>query len=517
MRMTNNTGTPFGLAVMMCCMLGLPLGAGAQVMLSDGMEKQVVEVAKNQSEIINVNQPVEKISVGNPDVADILILRSRQLYVVGKKLGSTNVTLWDNRNRVIHSVSIEVTHDLEGLKSKLHQVLPGENIEVRSSHGAIVLSGEVSSASRVDAAMQLAHSYAGGNPKSGGSVLNMMQVGGAQQVMLEVQVAEVSRTFLKRIGTKFQALGTDGYLTFGGTNGGTTLRPMQDNPLYNNPQVFPPHAITGGGQAIPNDPGAFPYQTTEVYPNPIGAATTGLFASYLDGGTLFDLVIDAATENGLAKVLAEPTLTTLTGQEATFHAGGEFPIPVSGGATEGTTITFKDFGIALGFVPTVLDSGTISLKLNIKVSELSNQNAVAVSVPDTGSSFLVNSLTSRSASSTVELGNGQTMGIAGLINENLREQINKFPGLGDIPILGHLFRSQEYVKGKTELVILVTPHFAKPVDRKELTLPTDAFVDPSSTQFYLMGYMEGKGKKKQKSGAEPLQQGSVDGQFGHEL
>ncbi|MFO7593372.1 MAG: type II and III secretion system protein family protein [Pseudomonadota bacterium] len=516
MRKISNTGTPFSFAVMLLCMFGITPVAGAQVMLDESMEKQVVAVAKNQSEIIHVSQPVEKISVGNPDVADILILRSRQLYVVGKKLGSTNVTLWDNSNRVIHSVNIEVTHDLEGLKAKLHQLMPGENIEVRSSQGAIVLSGEVSSASRVDAAMQLARSYAVGNPKNGGNVLNMMQVGGAQQVMLEVQVAEVSRNFLKRIGTKFQSIGTDGYLTFGGTNGGTTLRPMQDNPLYNSPTTFPPHAVTGGGQAIPNNAGAYPSQTTEVYPNPISAATTGLFASYMDGSTLFDLVIDAATENGLAKVLAEPTLTTLTGQEATFHAGGEFPIPIAGGANEGTTISFKEFGIALGFVPTVLDSGTISLKLNIEVSELSNENAVAVSVPDTGNAFLVNSLTSRSASSTVELGNGQTMGIAGLINENLREQINKFPGLGDIPILGHLFRSQEYVKGKSELVILVTPHFAKPVDRKELSLPTDAFVDPSSMDFYLLGRMEGKAKDDQQT-TKSMQQGSVDGQFGHEL
>lgn len=484
-------------------------------MLGSGMDRQVVEVALNQSEIIHIDQPVAKISVGNAEVADILIMRARQLYVVGKKLGSTNVTLWDNNSRIIRSVGIEVTHDLEGLKSKLHQVMPGEEIEVRSSQGSIVLSGEVSSASRVEAAMQLARSYRGADEKDGGGVLNMMQVGGAQQVMLEVQVAEVSRNFLKRIGAKFQSINADTYLTMGATSGGTTLSPMQNNPLYSNPAVFPPHAITGGGQVIPNGVATIP-QTTEIVPNPMSIATTGLFASYLDGSTLFDLIIDAAQENGLAKVLAEPTLTTLTGQEATFHAGGEFPIPVAGGANQGTQITFKDFGISLGFLPTVLDSGTISLKLNIKVSELSNQNAVAVSVPDTGTAFFVNSLTTRSASSTVELGNGQTIGVAGLINENLRERVNKFPGLGDIPILGQLFRSQEYVKGKTELVILVTPHFAKPVDREEFTLPTDRFVEPSNLEFYLLGYTEGRDKEK-SAGRTPVQNGNVVGQFGHQL
>lgn len=515
MRNTSIVKKQHSLVLILLCMLGLSFAAGAQVMLTDGMEKQVVEVALNQSEIIHIDQPVAKISVGNPEIADILILRSRQLYVVGKKLGSTNVTLWDNSNRVIRSLGIEITHDLEGLKAKLHQVMPEEKIEVRSTQGSIILSGEVSSAPRVDAAMQLAKSFLG-SEKEGGTVLNMMQVGGAQQVMLEVQVAEVSRNFLKRIGAKFQSINADTYLTLGATSGGTTLSPLQNNPLYNNPTVVPPHAIAGGGQAMPNSPSAFPPQTTEIVPNPMSIATTGLFASYMDGNTLFDLVIDAAQQNGLAKVLAEPTLTTLTGQEATFHAGGEFPIPVAGGVNQGTTITFKDFGIGLGFLPTVLDSGTISLKLNIKVSELSNQNAVAVSVPDTGTSFFVNSLTSRSASSTVELGNGQTMGIAGLINENLREQVNKFPGLGDIPILGNLFRSQEYVKGKTELVILVTPHFAKPAEREAFTLPTDKFVEPSSLGFYLMGYTEGKAEEEPEKPV-PMQQGNVSGQFGHEL
>ncbi len=497
MRNTSNSGTQLGAVLLVLCMLGISFEAGAQVMLGSGMERQVVEVALHQSEIIHINQPVAKISVGSPEIADILILRSRQLYVVGKKLGSTNVTLWDNRNQVIRSVGIEVTHDLEGLKAKLHQVMPGEEIEVRSSQGAIVLSGEVSSAPRVEAAMQLARSYQGSNPKENGEVLNMMQVGGAQQVMLEVQVAEVSRNFLKRIGAKFEAINADTYLTIGAANNGTALRSALGAPIF------------GGGQALPSD-------ATEITRDPMRIATTGLFASYLDGSTLFDLVIDAAHDNGLAKVLAEPTLTTLTGQEATFHAGGEFPIPVAGGVNQGTQITFKDFGISLGFLPTVLDSGTISLKLNIKVSELSNQNAVAVSVPDTGTSFFVNSLTTRSASSTVELGNGQTIGVAGLINENLREQVNKFPGLGDIPILGNLFRSQEFVKGKTELVILVTPHFAKPVDRQEFTLPTDRFVEPSSLEFYLLGYMEGRSKEESPQ-RTPVQKGNVVGQFGHEL
>ncbi|MBD3639967.1 MAG: type II and III secretion system protein family protein [Marinobacter sp.] len=484
------------------CLIGLflllsaiPVAVKGQVMLASGMDRQVVEVALNQSQILYLEQPVAKISVGNPDIADILILRSRQLYVVGKQLGSTNVTLWDNNNQVVAAVGIDVTHDLEGLKSKLHQVLPGDEIEVRSSQGAIILSGEVSSSARMVAAMDLARSFQGGED---GKVLNMMQVGGAQQVMLEVQVAEVSRDFLKRIGAKFEAMNANSLLTIGAGNNGTALSPAA--------------AIPGGGT---NTLSPFGPPATQILREPLTFESTGLFASFLDGDTLFDLVIDAAQENNLAKVLAEPTLTTLTGQEATFHAGGEFPIPVGSGQDNGVKIEFKEFGISLGFLPTVLDSGMISLKLNIKVSELSNQNSIVLEVPDTAATFFINALTSRSASSTVELANGQTIGVAGLINENLRERVNKFPGLGDLPILGNLFRSQEFVKGKTELVILVTPHFAKPVDRKQFSLPTDYFVEPSDLEFYLLGYMEGR----RKPGAEsaPGQQGSVEGQFGHEL
>jgi len=484
------------------CLIGLflllsaiPVAVKAQVMLASGMDRQVVEVALNQSQILYLEQPVAKISVGNPDIADILILRSRQLYVVGKQLGSTNVTLWDNNNQVVAAVGIDVTHDLEGLKAKLHQVLPGEEIEVRSSQGAIILSGEVSSSARMAAALDLARSFQGGED---GKVLNMMQVGGAQQVMLEVQVAEVSRDFLKRIGVKFEAMNANSLLTIGAGNNGTALSPS---------------SIIPGGGADTLSPSGLP--TTDILREPLTFESTGLFASFLDGDTLFDLVIDAAQENNLAKVLAEPTLTTLTGQEATFHAGGEFPIPVGSGQDNGIKIEFKEFGISLGFLPTVLDSGMISLKLNIKVSELSNQNSIVLDVPDTAATFFINALTSRSASSTVELANGQTIGVAGLINENLRERVNKFPGLGDLPILGNLFRSQEFVKGMTELVILVTPHFAKPVDREQFSLPTDYFVEPSDLEFYLLGYMEGR----RKPGAESASgaQGSVEGQFGHEL
>ncbi len=260
----------FLISLALMCVLVFPIGARAQVMLASGMDRQVVEVALNQSQILYLEQPVAKISVGNPDIADILILRSRQLYVVGKKLGTTNVTLWDNDNQVVSAVGIEVNHDLESLKSKLHQILPDEEIEVRSSQDAIILSGEVSSTARMMAALDLARSYQGGEE---GKVLNMMQVGGAQQVMLEVQVAEVSRDFLKRIGAKFEAINANSLLTIGAGNNGTALAPSG---------AF----IPGGG--FDTVTGGLP--ATQILREPMTFESTGLFASFLDGDTLFDLV-----------------------------------------------------------------------------------------------------------------------------------------------------------------------------------------------------------------------------------
>jgi pilus assembly protein CpaC len=258
----------------------------------------------------------------------------------------------------------------------------------------------------------------------------------------------------------------------------------------------------------------------EFLPNPLSIEDTGFFASLLTGTGLLNLTLDAAKEQGLAKVLAEPTLTTLSGQEARFLSGGEFPIPVPQGLN-GITVEFKEFGVGLQFVPVVLGSGHVNLKLNITVSELTNANNVVLSSQGSTASFLVPSLAKRSASATVELMDGQTMGIAGLINEDLRQAVNKFPGLGSIPILGNLFRSQSFIKGETELVILVTPRLARPLPRDQIRLPTDDFIEPNGMDFYLLGRMEGKAPRSGRRDAanEPSAQtaGGVQSGFGQSV
>ena len=250
----------------------------------------------------------------------------------------------------------------------------------------------------------------GATPK----VINLMSVGGAQQVMLAVKVAEIDRTVLKGLDVKFSALQTSNNFSIGAVNGGGSLNPSGIGGLLN------PHSFSAGA----------------------------LFLQAISGEFMFNLTIDAANEQQLAKILAEPTLTTLSGQEATFISGGEFPIPVpQGGSNNGAiTIEFKEFGIGLRFVPVVLDSGRINLNMNVSVSELSEDASVIAQAGNTNTQFSIPSLTKREASSTLELADGQTMSIAGLISDKLRENVNKFPGLGDIPGLGALFRSEKFLK-----------------------------------------------------------------------
>jgi pilus assembly protein CpaC len=486
-----------------------------------GGSSEALMVPLFKSKVVRLDEPASRVSVGNPDIADILILKSTQLYVLGKDLGTTNVLLWDRGDHLIGTVAVEVTHDLESLKAKLHELLPAENIEVYSSQRSIVLAGRVSSALAMNTAMRIGDGYLAQvstskdetefkqegssrrDDRAVGQVINLMEVAGAQQVMLSVKVAEIARSEMRSLDAQFNAVGITGNWKLGGTNGAARF----PDAVFND-------ASLGAGGRIPAIDGIAPFGPVidEFAPNPLTIGDKGLFASFLSDDFLFNMALNVAKDKGLAKILAEPTLTTLTGQEAKFLSGGEFPIPVPQG-NDSVTIEFKEFGVGLSFLPVVLASGAINLTINVTVSELVPTDSVVLNTPDTLSRFIVPALTKRSASTTVELKDGQTIGIAGLINETLREAVNKFPGLGDLPVLGYLFRSQTFQKGESELLIAVTPHLAKPMAAQELRLPTDSFVEPDDTDFYIMGRMEGR--KAAKTDAQ--QAGGTDGEFGHEV
>jgi pilus assembly protein CpaC len=496
------------------CGLGLtPPVAAAERSVSGSIKEigpnEFVSVPLYKSKIIEVQKPVKKLSVGNPDIADILILRANQVYVVGKSLGTTNVVLWDSGNRIISNIDIEITHDADTLKSKLHDLLPDEQISVHSSQGAIILSGEVSGSAKMDAALALATSFAPtdeeGNVEEG-KVVNLMHVGGVQQVMLEVKVAEINRTVLKTLDIDFLAYSAGTPWKIGAVNGGATFPNALD----------PDGLLTPIFGSLSPDTGLLGPALNQVQPNDLSIADKGLFASFLSNEFFFQTVINASKNNGLAKVLAEPTLTTLSGQEATFLSGGEFPIPVPQD-NGNTTIEFKEFGIGMNFVPVVLDSNNINLKVAVRVDELTSTSPVVLGVQNSREVFVIPSLKSRRASSSLELANGQTIAIAGLISDNLRENVEKFPGLGDVPVLGMLFSSEAFRKDQTELVIFVTPKLARPIPKNEVKLPTDNFVEPSELGFYLLGQMEGKVPDNVVETAGTNDHAGLEGSFGHEM
>ena len=504
----NNTSWRIATTAILVAMTAFMSAAFAQddTRVGGGAENSLT-VPLYKSRVLALDAPAARISVGNADIADILILRSTQLYVLGKDLGTTNVLLWDRDDRLIGTVTVEVTHDLQALKANLHRLMPDERIEVYSSQRNIVLAGRVSNVTAMNAALRIAQGYfkasaqtaqqAGeGETEFGaanveeskvGEVINMMTVGGVQQVMLEVKVAEIQRSELKRLDVRFNTILTrSSRWNVGGVNGGAS---------------FPDALFVPGNVRIPvfGEDAPFGPVIDEFAPNPMVIQDKGFFASLLTEDFLFNLAFDAAKENGLAKILAEPTLTTQTGQEAQFLSGGEFPIPVPQG-NQGITVEFKEFGVGVRFLPVVLDSKRINLKLAISVSELVAANTVAITVDGTESTFLIPQLTKRSAESTVELADGQTIGIAGLINENMRENVTKFPGLGDLPGIGALFRSQQFQKNETELLILVTPHLAKPVLPGDVRLPTDGVAEAGDMGFFLGGSLQGQPRIDARSG-----------------
>ena len=435
----------------------------ADTMLSQTQESDKLDMVIGKSILVTTSERIKRVSIAAPEVADFVLLSPKEIYITGKAAGTTNMTVWqDKKIRSIYD--LEVAYDVAGFKQKLHDLLPGETaIRSIGTGGSITLMGEVSSTANLSQALALAAAYA---PKD--KIVNQLQVGGIHQVMLEVRVAEMSRTVTKRLGVNFSYVNGDDF--------GVSL--------------------LGGLSSFDN--------TGESLVQTFSDAITALLR-FSSGNTTWTFFIDALKENGLIKILAEPTLIAQSGQTATFLAGGEFPYPVpQGDNSDNITIEFKPFGVMLMFTPTVLSEDRISISVAPEVSELDFSTALRFG------GFVVPGLNKRTASTTVELADGQSFAIAGLLRETVKEQISKFPLLGDIPILGALFRSSAFQKDETELVIIVTVHLVKPLDMARQTLPTDYYIEPNDVEFYILGLMEGMERKE----PEELT-GELDGEFGH--
>jgi pilus assembly protein CpaC len=445
----------------------------ANALVTSIMPSGTIQLVTGKSVVLKSARPVKRVSIADPEIADLVMLSPQEIYITGKASGVTNLTLWQN-GTISEVYDLEVSFDISRLKQKLNEMLPEEKeLRVIASHNSVTLSGRVSSAASLSQAMALAEAYAPGKGKEKQQVNNLVEVGGVHQVMLEVRIAEMSRSLIKRLGVNFSYINGDDFGV--STLGGLTQLVKPD--LAN---------IASGG----------PFW---LFVTP---SVNALFR-FQSGNSTWTGFVDALKQDGLIKILAEPTLITLSGQSAEFLAGGEFPVPVPQGL--GTVaIEYKPFGVGLSFTPTVLSNNKINIKVTPEVSELDFSTARLIE------GFLVPGLSTRRASTVIELGDGQSFAIAGLLKETIRDNVQKYPLLGDIPIIGALFRSREFQKNETELVIIATPHLVKPLNMAKQTLPTDFYVEPNDAEIFLFGLMEGK----QKSQPVPAR-GNFDGDFGH--
>ena len=421
---------------------------GLRVMESGA--NQSLEVPMNRAVVVESDVPFAELSIANPGIADISTLSDKSIYVLGKAPGRTTLTLLGADGRLISNVEVQVGADVSEFKERLRQILPGETIEVRTANDGIVLSGTVSSLAKMDRALDLAERYA---PER---VSNLMTVGGTQQVMLKVRFAEMQRSVAKNLSSSLAINGTGSDV---GVKAGTGT--------LGNPAAWT--NAFNGGQA-----------SSKVGTQ--GSMTLGFSA----GSMQFAVLLEALESKGVVRTLAEPNLTALSGQEAKFLAGGEYPIPVA--ADEGRiTVEYKPFGVELNFTPVVVDGDIINLSINAAVSSIDS----TVTLESEG--FSINAFKRRETSTTVEMRDGESFAIAGLLQDDFRDLNGQVPWLGDIPVLGALFRSAEYQRAQSELVIIVTPHLVTPTRGEVLALPTDRVRIPTEKELFLFGKVSGKG------------------------
>ncbi len=415
-----------------------------------------VALGLGKSIVVDLSRDIKDVLVADPTIANAVVRSSRRAYIIGSAIGQTNVFFFDAEGKQMAGFDIAVTRDLNGIRAAIRQVLPDADITVEGIGQGVILSGSVSSQAEAQQAYDIATRLLGAGSAEtvgqGSKVVNAIVVRGRDQVMLKVTVAEVERDVIKQLGINLS--GSLGY-----------------------------------GTAVVN------FNNT----NPFTALGQSLSGSNIIGGwKSVTAALQAMEQAGVVHMLAEPNLTAISGETATFVAGGEFPVlnGYSCSATSATpgapvscqpSITFKNFGVSLNFTPVVLSGGRISLKVMTEVSDLSSSNALTIPEPGTTATATIPSIRTRRADTTVELPSGGSLALAGMIQDSTKHNINGLPGLMELPILGPLFKSNDYVNQRTELVVLVTPYVVRAVAQKDLSRPDDGFADPSDPAQILLG------------------------------
>ena len=456
--------------------------SGRSVWHSEGEPVRHVVVTLNKSRTFRLDKAFSTAVVGSPDIADVLPMTDRSLYVQGKKIGTTNVSVYDQGMTLVGVLDVEVALDERNLEEKIHSTTGDRGIRVTSSNGQVVLSGQATDAVAADRALAVAKAL------SPNGVINAMNISPSQQVLLKVRFLEASRSAGRQLGVNWfggNASGTRGFNT--GQGGLTNSTPTNATP---------------GAITLIQTAGTLAGTSS----SPVGTALANIINS---NGASIDVLVTALESKGLVRRLAEPNLMALSGDTAQFLAGGEFPVPIAATSSNGIvtpTIDFKPFGVRLSFTPTVLAKGIINLRIAPEVSQLDFSNAVTIS------GTTIPALVTRNALTTVELRDGQSFAIAGLLQADDLRNRSQIPWLGSVPVLGPLFSSNSYQKDETDLVIIVTPQLVQPAaPGQRLATPLDDRLPSNDIDFFLMGRME-----ERKSPSNYVNNsGNVVGPYGH--
>jgi pilus assembly protein CpaC len=428
---------------------GAPSEASPAIVSSIPVKVRFLALGVGKSVIIDLPRDVKDVLVADPKIANAVVRSPQRAYIIGEAVGQTSVVFFDSEGRQISSYDIAVKRDLNGVRAALKQMLPSAGIQTEGVGDGVMLTGSVSTPVEAQQAGDLAGRLVGGSDK----VVNSIVVRGRDQVMLKVTVAEVQRSIIKQLGVDLSA----------SMNYGTAVV------NFNNANPF----TANSGPLVPGN----------------GLTTSALNKAGVPSVTATLRAMESA---GVVRTLAEPNLTAISGESATFISGGEFPIPT--GATCQTTstgvigncvqtVSYKKFGISLNFTPVVLTEGRISLRVMTEVSEVSTENALQGGVGGT----TIPSIKTRRAETTLEIPSGGSIAMAGLIQEQTKQAVNGMPGIDQLPILGQLFRSQDFVNNETELMVIVTPYIVRAVAQKELSRPDDGFAPASDLQSSLLG------------------------------
>jgi pilus assembly protein CpaC len=409
----------------------------------------VIPVEINKGKMIKLDVPISSVAIADPNTADVQVVSPKLLFVRGKKVGETSIYAVDLNDNMVFSAVLEITHNLSKLNTAIKDVAPDANVVVRSVDGGLIMEGFAASSSEAEKISNVAAAFITDTEK----MVNMIKTGGSDQVMLKVRIVEMQRNSLKSLGLNLQNIAN-------GADFSWQLLQGEDILFHT------------------ADPTIFAFSTPGAHLSRGSGVDTNMMLRYKDWYGL----LDALETNGLARTLAEPTLTTTTGKPASFLAGGQFPLPISSSASNTVTIQYQPFGVSLNFTPIVMSKNRISLTVAPEVSTLNFNNPIQIQ------DITYPILNTRKASAVVELGSGDSFMLAGLIQSDASQTINKFPGVGDLPVLGALFRSQQFQNNQTELVILVTPYLVKPVaESDKLQTPVDGYVPPSDFQRLLLG------------------------------